>query len=651
MCGITGFYSRQTQQEALNSDLQMMVDALRLRGPDDHGLWVSQQDNLALGHRRLAILDLSPLGHQPMHSNNDRFVIVFNGEIYNYLDIRNDLINLGAKFKGHSDTEVILAAFEHWGVEKSLKKFNGMFAFALWDKKDKKLTLARDPIGEKPLYYGFQAGNFYFGSELKAICANPKFKPILNQDALALFFRFNYIPAPHSIYKNIYKLKPGTFIEFDLAKLNQENFENLNQATTYWSINLQPDKITDYKSAQDSLEDLLIDAVKIRMISDVPIGAFLSGGVDSSCVVALMQKLSSKPIKTFAIGFEEKIYNEAEYAKSVAQHLGTDHTECYVSSKDAMGVIPLLSSIYDEPFSDSSQIPTFLVSKLARQKVTVSLSGDGGDELFAGYSRYGWANSIDNYTKFLPRIIKLILAQGLRSVPRPIWQILSPIIGPIIKSDLHTSKLDYVAQRLAQFLSVKDRADLYQCLMTHWDGATSLVYNSRQTETIFASAMNHKDLTFSQQMRLSDMLAYHPDDILVKLDRASMAVSLESRVPFIDPRIVDFSFRLPDDFLIKNKQKKWILKQILYKYVPKELIDRPKKGFSVPINTWLAGPLRDWAEDLLSEKALTQDGILNPKLVREKWDQFINKKLAWDQLLWDVLIFQNWKKEWKFSQT
>jgi len=647
MCGIAGFWiQRGSNGEILKKEIMKMTRALAHRGPDDEGFYVDKKTGIALGHRRLSILDLSPKGHQPMISFSGRYVIVYNGEVYNYKELRKEIENnFNVKFKSDTDTEVILAGFEVWGVEGTLERMNGMFAFALWDKKKRKLFLMRDRVGIKPLYYGVQNGILFFASELKAIRANRFFKPEIDRNALALFFRHNYIPAPYSIYKNIKKLEPGHHAVIS---------GNLNiKIRRYWDIEkIVEDGIKNpidlsEKEAALELERLLLDSVKKRMIADVPLGAFLSGGIDSSTVVALMQAQNNIPVKTFTIGFYENNYDEAKYAKKVAKHLGTDHTELYITPKEAIDVIPKLSDIYDEPFSDSSQIPTFLVSQLTKRYVTVSLSGDGGDELFGGYNRYFRASNTWNRINFIPYVVRLRLSKMISLLsPRCIDRALKPVkvIAPKqVKNILSRDKV----LKFSKILTNRNPDELYKRLISHWKNPEKLVFNSKEPKTILDD-LRIKDFipNFKDRMMFFDFITYLPDDILTKVDRASMAVSLEARVPILDYRIVEFSKKLPLNFKIKNDKSKWILRQVLYKYVPKELVERPKMGFGVPLDNWLRGPLRDWAEDLLDEKKIKRDEFLNPEPIKKLWKEHLSGKRNWQYLLWDVFVFQAWKKRW-----
>jgi asparagine synthase (glutamine-hydrolysing) len=621
-----------------------MADQLVHRGPDDSGVWVDRQAGIAFGHRRLSILDLSPDGHQPMHSESGRYVIAFNGEVYNFAELRATLESMGHKFRGHSDTEVMLAAMEQWGIDEALPLFNGMFAFAVWDRKERRLHLVRDRLGEKPLYYGWMGQTFLFGSELKALVAHPEFKDEVDRDALALYLRFNCIPAPYSIYRGIKKLPPATKLTLALS-----NMHCMPSPRSYWSAEEvvrrgleEPFKGSE-KEAITCLDTLLNDAVKMRMVADVPLGAFLSGGVDSSAIVALMQQQSQRPVKTFSIGFHDEAYNEAKYAASVARHLGTDHTEFYVSSEEAMKVIPHLPKFYDEPFSDSSQIPTYLVSALARRYVTVSLSGDGGDELFGGYKRYFTWGRIWNAVQWAPAFIREAAAGFLQRVGPQRWNQVLGFAFPHFLSAKNIASPGEKMEKLAQVLSAQDSFSRYQVIVSDWESSNSAV----RAGAAPASMLNQRCVgaefrDFCVQMMFLDAVSYLPDDILVKLDRAAMAVSLEGRVPFLDHRVVEFAARLPLSMKLRNSGGKWILRRLLDQYVPQELIDRPKKGFTLPVAEWLRGSLREWAEELLGESRLRHDGYFHPKIVRKIWEDHLSGQRDLRHHVWALLMFQAW---------
>ncbi len=630
MCGVTGFINNshlKSTTENLNEFIGRMTDAIKHRGPDDHGAWLDADRGVALGFRRLAILDLSPAGHQPMFSANDRYVMAFNGEIYNYSELRDELAALGHGFRGASDTEVMLAGILQWGVDNAVRRFNGMFAIALWDRQESTLHLVRDRMGIKPLYYGWCDGVFLFGSELKSLHAHPSFHAEIDRDSLSLYLRHNYIPAPHSIYHGIKKLLPG-----NILSINLRDGKPIEDMRSYWSAyeavsyGIRNPFQGGSHDAINELDALLRESVRLRMVADVPLGAFLSGGIDSSLIVALMQLQSNRPVKTFSIGFNEQEYNEAHYAKKVASHLGSDHTELYVSSVDAMNVIPLLPALYDEPFGDSSQIPTYLVSKLAREHVTVSLSGDGGDELFAGYSRYARSKKIWSSIGWLPY-----------SFRHAAGRISARIAGLQTTNSLST-KFFF----LSETLSAIDMEQLYLRLMSQWEYPDQLVINGHEHSTLLTDQLPHS-LNYTERMMYFDLMTYLPDDILVKLDRASMGVSLEARAPYLDDhRVVEFAWRLPIDMKVHQGQGKWILRQVLNRYVPKKLFERPKMGFGVPIDTWLRGPLHEWAEDLLDENRIRTEGYLNPGLIRKRWSEHQQNQKNWQYPIWTMLMFQAW---------
>jgi asparagine synthase (glutamine-hydrolysing) len=619
------------------------------RGPDDAGVWTDAAAGLALGFRRLAILDLSPEGHQPMASASGRYTLAFNGEVYNFLELRAELEGLGHRFRGHSDTEVMLAAFEEWGVEASVPRFNGMFAFAAWDRQGRRLVLARDRLGVKPLYYGWAGGAFLCGSELKALRAYPGFAPDIDRGALALYLRHNYVPAPLSIYKNVFKLPPGTLLSLDTPQPPGPT------PVAYWSVRAvaergaaEPFRGSD-RQAVVELDALLRDSVKHRMIADVPLGAFLSGGIDSSTVVALMQAQSSRPVKTFTIGFREDAYDEARYAGGVARHLGTDHTELYVTPAETLAVIPRLPDIYDEPFADSSQIPTFLVSQLARRHVTVSLSGDGGDELFGGYTRYFATNSVWRKISWVPKPVARAVASGLVTVPPPAYNAFSFLLRGPMRRLGRVGPLGDKVHKFADLLGRDSLEGFYQSFNSHWPRPADVVVGGHEPTTVMTDPAQRLGRPgVMDRMMYLDTVTYLPDDILVKVDRASMAVSLEARVPLIDDhRVAEFAWRLPLAMKVRDGQGKWLLRQVLEQYVPKKLYDRPKMGFGVPIDEWLCGPLREWAEGLLDPQRLRREGYFHPEPVRRKWDEHLAGRRRWHYHLWDVLMFQAWLERWR----
>lgn len=646
MCGIVGFLGGQahdvTSAEIL---LRRMADRIAHRGPDDAGYWFDPERRIGLGHRRLSIVDLSSAGHQPMESAGKRYVISFNGEIYNHLDLRESL-GKGVTWRGHSDTETLLAGFDAWGIQGAVERAVGMFAIAVWDRQSETLTLARDRMGEKSMYYGWQGRGsdavFLFGSELKALRAHQAFENKIDRRALSLQLRHNAIPAPYSIYEGIAKVLPGSLVTISLRQREP-------QMVAYWSGAQMAEHGATHlfagsaDQAVDELEVLLKDAVRRQMMSDVPLGAFLSGGVDSSTVVALMQAQGSRPVKTFTIGFHEAGQNEAEHAKAVAKHLGTEHTELYVTAQEAMAVIPRLPQIYDEPFSDSSQIPTFLVSQLARSHVTVSLSGDGGDELFCGYNRYQATANIWRRIERMPLGGRKLLAGMLLAIPPRVWNAVGMAGKRLSGATASGSSLGDKVHKGATVMTSSSSSDLYRQLTSHWRDPGSVVIDGSEPATLLegnAPALNGLDDV--QRMMALDMLTYLPDDILVKVDRAAMAVSLETRVPLLDHRVAEFAWKLPQSLKLRDGQTKWALRQVLYRHVPKQLIERPKMGFAVPIGEWLRGPLRDWAEALLDEPRLRREGYFNPGPVRAKWQQHLSGRRNWEHQLWDVLMFQLW---------
>ena len=646
MCGFAGFVDLSNCVADPLKVADRMGNAIIHRGPDDGGVWSDHELPIYLVHRRLSILDTSQSGHQPMVSASGRYTLVFNGEIYNHLDLRKKLevSDLSIPmWQGRSDTETVLACLEAWGVDEAIPRLIGMFAMAIWDRRLGEVALIRDRMGEKPLYYGVQGTELIFGSELKALKAHPSFVGHIDRSSLALQMRHGYIPAPYSIYKDIYKLPPGHCLKIRCADRLL-----INKPEPYWSFasvvvsGLSIENDLDEISAVTKLDELLRLVVAGQMLSDVPLGAFLSGGIDSSVIVALMQAQSMNPIKTFTIGFSEAGYNEAEQAKAVSKHLGTDHTELYVQPADALDVIPKLPSIYDEPFSDSSQIPTYLVSGLTRRYVSVSLSGDAGDELFGGYSRYVTAQSLWRGLNRIPRSARSLGAKSIAALSPSLWDLLAAPVKPLLPFRMRN--VGDKAHKVADLISPRNRSEFYRAFVSHWSNPCDLVINGDEHETqITSPQLDLADML--QQMMALDSLSYLPDDILCKVDRAAMAVSLETRVPFLDHRVVELAWQFPPSMKIRNGETKWVLRQLLNKYVPKELYDRPKMGFGVPIGSWLRGPLRDWAESLLDERRLRDEGFFYVGPIRQKWEEHIAGKRNWQYHLWDVLMFQAWLEQ------
>jgi asparagine synthase (glutamine-hydrolysing) len=645
MCGIAGFIANSQNKLELKSIAKKMVDMIGHRGPDDTGIWVDESSQVVFGHKRLSILDLSMAGHQPMNSKCCRYTLVFNGEIYNHNDIRNKLQDSNEQlleWNGHSDTETLLAAIVNWGVEKTLKECVGMFAIALWDKDEGILTLARDRLGEKPLYYGWQGNTFMFASELKALKAHPNFVGEIDRDSLTLFLRYNYIPAPYSIYKGIKKLPQGSILQLPI------NNKKLISVTPYWSLS----QVTQYgqnpplncsdDEAVSLLEDSLSSAVEDQLISDVPFGAFLSGGIDSSLVVSMMKTRSSQPVKTFTIGFDDSDYNEAIFAKVVAKHLGTEHSELYISPQDALDVIPQLSSTYDEPFADSSQIPTFLVAKMASSHVKVALSGDGGDELFGGYNRYIWSRTIRNKTNWLPQSALQVLGFSLGKVSAHTWNKINNSFSGLLPSEYRVAQMGDKVHKVARQLAVNSDFDLYRGLVSQWQNPADVVIGGHELDLQITSESSEKMFEdIEHRMMFMDTSTYLPDDILCKVDRAAMASSLETRAPLLNHNVLELAWQLPLHMKIRDGQGKWILRKILNKYVPQKLIDRPKQGFALPIDAWLRGPLREWADDLLEESRLINEGFFHPEPIRIAWEEHLKGNNMHNKL-WGILMFQAW---------
>jgi len=653
MCGITGIFGNLRKEE-FDSSIHEMSATLNHRGPDDAGTWINEENGVAFGHQRLSIIDLSSAGHQPMVSPCGRFTTVFNGEIYNHLQLRDKLNTSANKqsWKGHSDTETLVTAFSQWGIEKTLQQLVGMFAIAVWDFKEKRLFLIRDRFGEKPLYYGWSNGVFLFGSELKALQKYKRFSNQIDRGALSLYMKYMYVPTPYSIFRDIYKLEPGCILQIDkgtkpptLPLFAPFRDQGINIAQWYSISNMaqagQKNLITDQNDAVDLIEKTLLESVRSQLISDVPLGAFLSGGIDSSVITALMQKVCKDPVKTFTIGFEESSFNEAIYAKEVSRHLGTEHHELYVTSSDAFKVIPHLPTLYDEPFADSSQIPTYLVSKLARESVTVSLSGDAGDELFGGYNRYLWGSRVWNKVRWMPLIVRQTLGVAINKISVNTWD----SIGNSLPNSSRVSLMGDKAHRMAHRLkNVKSLDDVYHSIVTEGYKEDGLVVNDKAA---LITKLDNNDIVSGivdseHRMMLLDSLTYLPDDILTKVDRAAMGVSLETRIPFLDYRVAELAWRLPLDTKINNGETKWPIRQVLYKYVPKVLIERTKAGFAIPVGQWIRGPLREWAADLLNEERIRREGYFNPELVQQLWQQHLSGKYDWTPRLWAILMFQAW---------
>ena len=651
MCGFSGFWDLAGGPEPeLAALARAMADTLAHRGPDDAGVFVDPAAGYATGHRRLTILDLSPAGHQPMATPDGRFVLSYNGEVYNHAELRRDLEAQGVRFRGTSDTETVLHALARWGVEPALERFVGMFAFALWDGLERTLVLARDRLGIKPLYYGTQGGThdgvFLFGSELKALHRHPRFRRTIDKGALALYFRFAYVPAPHSIWEGIAKLPPGSWA---LVKSPTEV-----SVRTYWSARavaeagLRDPLALDEGEAVEELDRLLRDAVKLRMLADVPLGAFLSGGIDSSTVVALMQAQSERPVKTFTIGFREEGFDEAEHARRVAAALGTDHSELTVTPDEARASIPTLAEAWDEPFADSSQIPTRIVSRFAREHVTVCLSGDGGDELFGGYPRYFHALRLRRYLRLLPRPSRRAMAAAINAVSPSAWEGFSRRSPRWARMGLDPGWAGYRANRLAELLATLGKGSLYRSLVSHWKEPARLVRGAVEPATVFDEAGAWPaPRGFLEQMMCLDSLTYLPDDILCKVDRASMAEGLEARVPLLDHRVFAFAWRLPSALRVGPPPGKRLLRALLARYVPRELFERPKMGFGIPIADWLRGPLRPWAEELLAPERLTRGELFDPLPIRRRFEEHVSGRMNWGYYLWDVLVFQSWRERWQ----
>ncbi|MBD3265454.1 asparagine synthase (glutamine-hydrolyzing) [bacterium] len=662
MCGITGFCLSSCEQteEVLCQSIQSMADTLAHRGPDDEGIWVDPKWGIALGHRRLSILDLSPEGHQPMRSPTGRYVCVYNGEIYNYQTLGKELAQMGYSFRGHSDTEIILAALEAWGVKPAIQRMNGMFAIALFDRQEKVLHLIRDRVGIKPLYYGWNGSAFLFGSELKSLRAYPDWRGELDRDALGLYFQYNYIPCPHSIYQTIYKLPPGCLLSLPLhGDLQAGRFSPFpNDASrplhpkAYWSaLDYYRDGVSHpfegtETEALTALETLLQDSVSSRMISDRPIGAFLSGGIDSSLIAALMQRASPRPVRTFTIGFREGKFNEAEYAKQIAQHLGTEHTEMYVTAKETLDVIPQLPQLYDEPFADSSQIPTHLLSKLTRQHVTVSLSGDGGDEIFAGYNRYYYIPAIWKWFHRIPYLIRQSLAKGIMNPSKGLSEQVVRLLGKGFPSLTTRNPTDSL-NRVSHVLSARSIEEAHEYINSQYLALPSLLADYHRTPTWgdFVNPMESLSHDPVKLMLYRDLIQCLPDDMLTKVDRASMGVNLEVRVPLLDHRIIELAARLPVEWMQQKQEGKRPLRTLLHRYIPAHLSERPKQGFQIPVGHWIRHTLRDWSEELLENSRMIEEGMLSDTTVKKTWSEHKSGKRDWSNHLWAVLMLEAWLRQ------
>tara|TARA_Y100000748_G_scaffold13216_2_gene10735 strand:- start:6714 stop:8729 length:2016 start_codon:yes stop_codon:yes gene_type:complete len=670
MCGLAGFYINQSYSSESSKELiQNMINTLDHRGPDDSGIWVDPNNVISLGHKRLSILDISSAGHQPMSLERGKFVLTYNGEIYNHLELRANIEKdcKSIQWNGTSDTETLLAAFETWGIKKTLPQLRGMFAIAVYDKSKKKLSLIRDRFGEKPLYYGWvksaDKNIFSFGSELKAFSCVPEFNNNISKIALKEFFQYMYVPCPFSIYENIYKLEPGCILEIDEQAPNNPSttplhsssdktviFESMALERWYDLKNIvesQTELFENESEATEIIESELKTVINLQSISDVPLGAFLSGGVDSSTIVSLMQKENSQPIKTFTIGFEDPNFDESKFALEVANHIGTDHSELTVTADDALAIIPNLPDFYDEPFADSSQIPTYFVCKSAKQDVTVSLSGDAGDELFGGYNRHITAPLLWNKVNWLPFYARRVLGSSISIIPSSMWDNANNFVKFFLDSPF-TLLGDKVHKTATRLKNVESVDDLYFSLIAEPD-VDLLVKDSIENSTLFIDdhlpKINMDDP--SSRMMYRDMLSYLTDDILCKVDRAAMSVSLETRVPFLDHKIVELAWKTPIDMKIKGSTGKSILRNILYKHVPKNLIERPKAGFSIPLADWLRGPLRDWAEALIEPSRIDSEGYLHSDYVQKIWNEHLKLKRNWTNRLWSILIFQSWLEKSK----
>ena len=647
MCGIAGFLDPKgfDPYEARKIG-DAMGRAIEHRGPDSWGVWLDQDPGVCLVHRRLAVIDVSDAGSQPMLSSTGRYVISYNGELYNQAELKEGLAKSGwtSEWRGHSDTETLLACVETYGVERTLSKIVGMYAIALWDRRERSFILARDRLGEKPLYFGLQNNRWFFTSELKALIQNPYFVPHIDRNAICLQLRYGYIPAPYTIYQGIHKLSPGSFLRLD----------DSSYVKPYWSYadavlagKRNPVCGSD-RERLDFLDKELSQSIRSQMQADVPLGAFLSGGVDSSLIVAMMQEYSTSKIRTFSIGFEDEQFDEAPFARAVADHVGTEHTELYVSGAQALGIVPRLSEIYDEPFSDPSQIPTVLVSQMARQYVTVSLSGDGGDEIFGGYNRYRLGEKLWGSIKAIPAPVRISLAGILSVLPEPV---IALGLNSITRLSPDKFRRLNPEARLLQFrslLAAQNQMEMYLALVSHIQSIDDLVIGGIEPEVILDQAKGSPlecCLDFTEVMKEFDAKTYLPDDILTKVDRAAMSVSLETRAPFMDHRLIEAAWRLPIDMKLRNGVGKWCLRELLYRRVPKKIIERPKRGFNVPLDSWLRNELKDWAQDLLDPIRLKRSGYLEADRVQAIWSEHVSGRRSWGAHLWDILMFESWREK------
>jgi asparagine synthase (glutamine-hydrolysing) len=657
MCGIAGFVQIRADRAVPEADLAAMLDALAHRGPDGHGTWYERESGVYLGHRRLSIVELSDLGSQPMMSSSNQLVISYNGEVYNYREVRDELSRNGHRFRGGSDTEVLLAAIEQWGLERGISRFTGMFAFALWDRANQTLHLCRDRLGKKPLYFGWVGRRFVFASELSALRRLSGFDNELDHESLRLYLSYSYVPGPRTAYRGIYKLPPGCALSVGLKQLQTVNDRTAPSALIrpYWTVagaveSGRSRRIADVddETVLSELEDLLRDAVRIRMHADVPLGAFLSGGVDSSLVVALMQLQASTPVHTFSIGYENKAYDESLAAAAIAKHLGTTHTSLRLEPHEALDAVRLMPKVFDEPFADASQIPTYLVSKLARRDVTVAVSGDGGDEVFAGYTRHIWAPYLWKMITPLPVLLRTAGSRALRSLSPGQWDAIFRVVGPLLSRRLRQRRPGESLHKFADVLSAHSFSEVYERLTQQWPLSSEIA--SVCSPPAAAISASSADLNHTEQLQLWDQLTYLPDDILVKVDRATMAVSLEARAPLLDHRVVEFAWRMPARFKIRDGATKWALRQILAKYVPAEYLDRPKSGFAVPLDQWLRNELREWAEELLSPASLAATGFLRHEPIRTAWREHLSGRRNLQYLIWPVLMLMAWLEDQRLSR-